>query len=57
MSNFTEFLTNLTDFNSSVLLPFIEEFFTNNIGFIFVAVSTVFVVVFAVLARLLKHRF
>lgn len=56
MSDFSSFLDNISSFNTSVLLPFINDFFLSTIGITFVAVVA-FVVVIAVLARLLKHRF
>lgn len=56
MSNFTQFISDISSFNTSVVLPFINQFFTESVGFIFVAVVC-FVVVMAVLARLLKHKF
>ena len=53
MSNFAQFVQNVGSFNSGVLLPFIEEFFTSTVGFCFVAVTTIVVVLIG-LKRLLK---
>lgn len=56
MSNFSDFLSNISSFNTSVLIPFIESFFSTTIGITFVGCVS-FCFVFAVVARLLRHKF
>lgn len=53
MSNFTQFVENVGQFNSLILIPFIESFFTSTIGFAFVAVMVILFVLIG-LKRLLK---
>lgn len=54
MASFSDFVSNLTAFNTGVVIPFITGFFTSTIGFCFVAVC-VFSVVLIGLARLLRR--
>lgn len=53
MSNF---LDNLAYFNTQVMIPFINGFFTESIGILFVG-SAVVLVVLGVLLRLIRTKF
>lgn len=52
----SEMIANISSFNSSCLLPFIEGFFTSTIGITFVG-TVVVVVVLRGLASLFKTKF
>lgn len=52
----SELISNIGSFNTDCLVPFIEDFFTANIGICFVGV-TVIVVVLRGLANLFKTKF
>lgn len=49
-------ITNIGQFTTDVLVPFLENFFTANIGIVFVCCASV-IVVLGGLARLLKTKF
>lgn len=56
MANFSDFLANITSFNTSVIIPFIVSFFTSTIGFCFIAVVVLCVVVSLLASLLYKHK-
>ena len=55
MANFNEFVANIGAFNTSVVIPFITQFFTSTVGFAFVACVVLCVVVIC-LRRLMNIK-
>ncbi len=52
----SEMISNISSFNTNCLLPFVEDFFSSNLGITFVG-SVVIVVVLRGLATLFKTKF
>ena len=52
----SEFLADISTFNTDILIPFIEDFFTNNLGFLFVGMACLCVVI-KLLASLINTKF
>lgn len=56
MVNFTDLISNITTFNTQVLIPFIVSFFTTTIGFCFIAVVVLVVVIHLLASLMYKHK-
>lgn len=56
MANFADLISNITTFNTNVLLPFIVGFFTSTVGICFIAMTCLVVVIHLLAGLMYKHK-
>lgn len=56
MANFADLISNITTFNTQVLVPFIVSLFTSTVGFCFIAVVVLVVVIHLLAGLMYKHK-